>query len=101
MVSTFEADGTRFFANKTWQDYIGTRRMQRSEKVREYLGHYHPDDAPWSMSAWRARMVTGEPFRSSSACGAPMGIPVVLHARVPQRDENGEIVRWYWSARHP
>ncbi len=96
MVSTFEADGTRRFVNKTWQDYTGHTQEAATGEGLNTSGYYHPDDVERFDSAWRAAQAKGEMLsvdvRTRRADGAYRWYTM---RRAPQRDENGKIVKWY------
>ena len=96
MVSTFEADGTRSFVNKTWQNYTGHTQHEATGKGVNTSAYYHPDDVPRLDDAWREAQAKGEMLsvdvRTRRADGAYRWYTM---RRAPQRDEKGKIVKWY------
>ena len=96
MVSTFEADGTRSFVNKTWQNYTGHTQHEATGKGVNTSAYYHPDDVPRLDDAWREAQAKGEMLsvdvRTRRADGAYRWYTM---RRAPQRDEKGNIVKWY------
>lgn len=96
MVSTFEPDGTRSFVNQTWQNYTGHSQREATGKGIDTSTYYHPDDVERFESAWRAAQAKGEMLsvdvRTRRADGAYRWNTM---RRAPQRDEKGNIVKWY------
>jgi PAS domain S-box-containing protein len=72
IVTRYRRDGSPDFVNQTWRTYTGlsndSLRGQRPGLA------VHPDDLPKLHAAWSA------------------------HRRVPLRDDNGEVIRWYAAA---
>ncbi len=58
--------------------------------------HFHPDDAERNDKAWRASLASGEPLSIEVRVRRADG-QYRWHTshRVPLRDENGDIVKWY------
>jgi PAS domain S-box-containing protein len=96
MVSTFEPDGTRSFVNQTWQDYTGHAHGEATGKGLDTSVYYHPDDVERFENAWRAAQEKGEMLsvdvRTRRADGAYRWYTM---RRAPQRDDRGNIVKWY------
>jgi PAS domain S-box-containing protein len=96
MVSTFDADGTRTFVNKTWQTYTGHVQQEATGKGLNTSIYYHPDDIEIFDEAWRDAQTKGEMMsvdvRTRRADGAYRWYTM---RRAPRRDENGKIVKWY------
>jgi PAS domain S-box-containing protein len=96
MVSTFDADGTRSFVNKTWQNYTGHVQRDAIGKELNTSIYYHPDDVEQFENAWRAAQAKGEMLsvdvRTRRADGVYRWYTM---RRAPQRDEKGNIVKWY------
>jgi PAS domain S-box-containing protein len=56
----------------------------------------HPDDLPLVEAAWRAHLPTGEPFQIEQRWRRADGeYRWHLVRRVPLRNEDGEVIRWY------
>ena len=96
LVVTFQPDGTRSFVNQTWRNYTGLTLEQTTGEGRPY---FHPDDLERAENAWCASLANGEPLlielRLRGSDGAYRWHNI---RRVPLRDENGGIVRWYGIA---
>ena len=60
MVSTFDADGTRSFVNKTWQIYTGHGQQEATGEGLNTSIYYHPDDIERFDDAWREAQTKGE-----------------------------------------
>jgi PAS domain S-box-containing protein len=93
-VVTFRPDGTAEFFNQSWRDYTGL-------SLEELKGHprkvtVHPDDIALVESEWRDHLATGEPYqveqRERRADGEYRWHVI---RRVPLRDENGDVIKWY------
>jgi PAS domain S-box-containing protein len=95
-IAAYEPDGTRTFVNRRWQDYMGLTSAEATGPDAKVFPHFHPDDAEMNDRVWRASRATGEPLsievRVRRADGQHRWH---TSQRVPLRDENGNIVRWY------
>jgi len=96
MVSTFDADGTRSFVNRTWQRYTGHDQEQATGKGLNTSAYYHPDDLETFEEAWRTAQAKGEimsvDVRTRRADGVYRWYTM---RRAPQHDERGNIIKWY------
>lgn len=96
MVSTFDADGTRSFVNRTWQTYTGHDQDQATGKGLNTSAYYHPDDLRTFEAAWRTAQARGEimsvDVRTRRADGVYRWYTM---RRAPQRDELGNVIKWY------
>ncbi len=96
MVSTFEPDGTRSFVNQTWQNYTGHTQGEATGKGLDTSSYYHPDDVERFENAWRTAQARGEilsvDVRTRRADGTYRWYTM---RRAPQRDDKGNIVKWY------
>jgi PAS domain S-box-containing protein len=94
LVATYRPDGSRDFVNQTWQDYTGI--SLKGVRDKDWSITAHPDDLQAGDRKWRACMQTGRPFAMEMRFLRVDG-EYRWHAvnRVPLRDANGEIVRWY------
>jgi PAS domain S-box-containing protein len=95
-VAAYAPDGTRNFANRTWQDYMGLTLGEATGASAKAFPHFHPDDAERNDRAWRAALANGESLSIEVRVRRADG-QYRWHTsrRVPLRDENGDIVRWY------
>jgi PAS domain S-box-containing protein len=94
LAASYRRDGSLDFVNQTWRNYTGL--SQDSLAGQRWGVAIHPDDLPLVERAWRAHLATGEPFeveqRLRRADGTYRWHDV---RRVPLRDENGHVIKWY------
>jgi PAS domain S-box-containing protein len=90
-------DGSPEFLNQTWRTYTGL--SQDSWQGQRWAVAVHPDDAPMVEAAWRAHLPTGQPFETEQRLRRADGeYRWFLVRRVPLRDANGQVIRWYAAA---
>jgi PAS domain S-box-containing protein len=94
LVATYRPDGSRDFVNQTWQNYTGISLKDIRDK--DWSITVHPDDLQSGDRKWRACLESGQPFATEMRFLRADG-EYRWHAvnRVPLRDTNGDIVRWY------
>jgi PAS domain S-box-containing protein len=93
-VSTFGADGNYLYVNKrsAADSGLGTQDLQGDQWRRVY----HPDDVADIERDWNASLASGDPMeREVRRRMADGTYRWHLIRRVPGRDENGIVVRWY------
>jgi len=93
LAGSYQRDGSPDFVNQAWRDYTGLSLADlkgRWEKV------IHPDDVALVESERRAHLATGKPFQMEQRLRRADGeYRWHLLSRVPVRDENGNVVKWY------
>jgi PAS domain S-box-containing protein len=90
-------DGSPEFLNQTGRIYIGL--SQDSMQGRRWALAIHPEDVPKVEAAWRAHLPAGLPFEMEQRLRRADGeYRSFLIRRVPLRDENGRVIRWYAAA---
>jgi PAS domain S-box-containing protein len=90
-------DGSPEFLNQTGRTYIGL--SQDSLQGQRWAVAIHPDDLSKVEAAWRAHLPTGRPFEMEQRLRRADGeYRWFLIRRVPLRDENGQVIRWYAAA---
>jgi PAS domain S-box-containing protein len=94
---TATADGALDFVSERSAKYFG---KPASEVIGEqWLSVLHPDDVANTLAQWKHSITTGEPytveFRLWSA--AHQAYRWHLGRAIPQRDESGQIIRWFGS----
>jgi PAS domain S-box-containing protein len=98
MVRRFNADGTPDFVNRTGWEFTGIP-PEEQPSWRRWESADHPDDRQMLDAKWREHLRTGEPydveFRLRRADGEYRWI---FSRRVPLRDENGKVIKWYSAA---
>jgi formate hydrogenlyase transcriptional activator len=89
MVACMKPDGSTESHNKRWQEFLGSEEMDAWDAV-------HSDDRPGLEKRWRQAIANGEPFDAEARWRRRDGEFLWLLARaVPERDETGQIIRWY------
>jgi PAS domain S-box-containing protein len=97
IVARYRRDGSPDFVNQTWRTYTGL--SHDSLRGQRWAVAVHPDDLPKLEAAWRAHLATGQPFEMEQRLRRADGeYRWFFFRRVPLRDENGEVIRWYAAA---
>ncbi len=97
LAARYRRDGSLDFVNQTWRTYTGL--SQESLQGERWGVAIHPDDLPKVEAAWRAHLPSGRAFQMEQRLRRADG-EYRWHwvRRVPLRDENGEVIRWYGVA---
>jgi PAS domain S-box-containing protein len=98
LVTAYTPEGTRNFMNKTGLDYVG---LTLEELTSDQWPHLiaHPDEFEVIESKWRTYLEKGEPFDAEVRIRRADGqFRWHLTRRVPLRDDNGNILKWYAAA---
>jgi PAS domain S-box-containing protein len=97
IVTRYRRDGSPDFVNQTWRDYTGL--SNDSLRGRRPGLAVHPDDLPKLHAAWSVHLATGQPFEMEQRLRRADGeYRWFFVRRVPLRDENGQVIRWYAAA---
>jgi len=97
IVTRYRRDGSPDFVNQTWRTYTGLSNDSLGGQ-RPGLA-VHPDDLPKLHAAWSAHLATGQPFEMEQRLRRADGeYRWFFVRRVPLRDDNGEVIRWYAAA---
>jgi PAS domain S-box-containing protein len=97
LIHTARPDGHLDYFNKPWLEYLGVTL----DKVTgwNWTAFIHPEDVDGIVSKWRACLVTGEVFELETRVRSAYGeYRWMFHRKVPVRDANGNIVKWYGSS---
>jgi PAS domain S-box-containing protein len=97
LIHTARPDGYLDYFNKPWLEYFGVTL----DKVAgwNWTVYIHPEDVEGIVSRWRACLATGEIFEYETRVLAADGeYRWMFHRKVPLRDANGNIVKWYGSS---
>jgi PAS domain S-box-containing protein len=93
IVVRYQRDGLAEFVNQTWRTYTGLSQPVQGQRRAVVV---HADDLPKVQAAWRAHLPTGQPFEMEQRIRRADGeYRWFFVRRVPLRDENGEVIRWY------
>jgi PAS domain S-box-containing protein len=95
-VARYGRDGSPDFANQALLTYTGlTHKSLHGQRWTVPVAH-HPDDVPRIEAAWRTHLPTGQPFDLELRLRRADGMyRWFATRRVPLRDANGEVIRWY------
>jgi PAS domain S-box-containing protein len=97
LIHTARPDGYLDYFNKPWLEYLGVTL----DKVAgwNWTAYVHPEDVEGIVAKWRGCLATGEIFEYETRVRKANGdYRWMLHRKVPLRDANGSIVKWYGSS---
>jgi formate hydrogenlyase transcriptional activator len=97
LIHTATPDGYLDYFNKPWLEYLGVTL----DKVTgwNWTAFVHPEDVEGIVAKWRACLATGEVFEYETRVRNANGqYRWMFHRKVPLRDANGNIVKWYGSS---
>ena len=97
LIHTAGPDGYIDYFNKPWLEYLGVTL----DKVTgwNWTAFIHPEDVEGIVARWRACLATGETFEYETRVRRATGeYRWMFHRKVPLRDANGNIVKWYGSS---
>ncbi len=97
LIHTARPDGYLDYFNKPWLEYLGVTL----DKVTgwNWTAFVHPEDVEGILAKWRACLATGEIFEYETRVrSANREYRWMFHRKVPLRDANGNIVKWYGSS---
>src|SRR5271168_2603169 len=97
LIHTARPDGYLDYFNKPWLEYLGVTL----DKVTgwNWTAVVHPEDVEGILAKWRACLATGEVFEYETRVRSANGeYHWMFHRKVPLRDVNGNIVKWYGSS---
>src|SRR6202140_4589901 len=97
LIHTSRPDGYLDYFNKPWLEYLGVTL----DKVTgwNWTAVVHPEDVEGMVAKWRACLATGEVFEYETRVRSADGeYRWMFHRKVPLRDANGNIVKWYGSS---
>ena len=85
------------YFNKRWLEYLGVTLEEVAGW--NWTAAIHAEDVEGILTRWRACLMTGEIFEYETRVrGANGGYRWMFHRKVPLRDANGNIVKWYGSS---
>jgi PAS domain S-box-containing protein len=97
LIHTARPDGYLDYFNKRWLEYLGVPL----DKVAgwNWTAFIHPEELEGILTKWRASLATGEIFEYETRVRRSNGdYRWMFHRKVPLRDTNGNIVKWYGSS---
>src|SRR3984957_16731409 len=97
LIHTARPDGYLDYFNKPWLEYLGVTLDDVSGW--NWTGFVHPEDVEGILAEWRECLATGEIFEYETRVRRANGdYRWMFHRKVPLRDANGYIVKWYGSS---
>jgi PAS domain S-box-containing protein len=97
LIHTGRPDGYLDCFNQRWLKYVGLPLEEI--KGWAWTNVIHPEDVKGMVNKWRAVIASGEPFQYEARVRRADGeYRWMLHHKVPLRDEQGDIVKWYGSS---
>jgi len=97
LIHTARPDGYLDYFNKPWLEYLGVTL----DKVTgwNWTAYIHPEDVEGIVARWRDCLATGEIFEHETRVRSASGeYRWMFHRKVPLRDADGNIVKWYGSS---
>jgi PAS domain S-box-containing protein len=97
LIHTARPDGYLDYFNKPWLEYLGVTL----DKVAgwNWTAFVHLDDVEGIVAKWRACLATGEIFEHETRVRRASGeYRWMFHRKVPLRDANGNIVKWFGTS---
>jgi len=90
-------DGYLDFFNKRWLEYLGLSLDHICGW--RWTNTIHPNDVEEFVQKWRSSLATGEPFEAEARVRRADGeYRAFLHRKVPLRNDQGRITKWYGSS---
>jgi len=97
LIHTGRPDGYLDYFNKPWLTYLGVTLDKMAGW--NWTAFIHPEDVEGILAKWRACLVSGETFEYESRVRRANGeYRWMFHRKVPLRDADGNIVKWYGSS---
>src|SRR4029077_475668 len=97
LIHTGRPDGYLDYFNKRWLEYLGVNLDEVAGW--NWTAFVHPEDVEGILTKWRACLATGEIFEYETRVRRANGdFRWMFHRKVPLRDTNGSIVKWYGSS---
>src|SRR6266704_2630492 len=97
LIHTARPDGYLDYFNKPWLEYLGVTLDKVSGW--NWTAFVHLEDVEGIVAKWRACLATGEIFEYETRVRRADGeYRWMFHRKVPLRDANGNIVKWYGSS---
>jgi PAS domain S-box-containing protein len=97
LIHTAQPDGYLDYFNRRWLEFLGL-------PLEEVCGWWwtdavHPEDVAGLLQKWHAALASGEPLEVEARVRRADGeYRLLLHRKVPLRDERGTILKWYGSS---
>jgi PAS domain S-box-containing protein len=97
LIHTARPDGYIDYFNKGWLEYFGVTLDEVAGW--NWTTVIHAEDVEGIVATWRTCLATGQVFEYETRVRAANGeYRWMFHRKVPLRDANGDIVKWYGSS---
>src|SRR5260221_707141 len=97
LIHTGRPDGYLDYFNQRWLEFLGLHLEEVCGW--RWTGAVHPEDVAGLLQNWHAALASGEPLEAEARVRRADGeYRLLLHRKVPLRDERGAIVKWYGSS---
>jgi formate hydrogenlyase transcriptional activator len=97
LIHTARPDGYIDYFNNRWLEYLGVTLNEVAGW--KWTAVIHAEDVEGILTRWRACLITGEIFEYETRVrGANGEYRWMFHRKVPLRDANGNIIKWYGSS---
>src|SRR6185295_1491286 len=97
LIHTARPDGYLDYFNKPWLEYLGVTLDEVTGW--NWTSYVHPEDVEGIVAKWRACLANGNIFEYETRVRSANGeYRWMFHRKVPLRDANGNIVKWYGSS---
>ena len=97
LIHTGRPEGYLDYFNRRWLEYLGC--SLGDVEGWNWTTWIHPDDLKGTVDAWKACLASGETFEYEARVRCRDGrYRCMFHRKVPLRDEQGNIVRWYGTS---
>ncbi len=97
LIHTARPDGYLDYFNKRWVEYLGV--SLEDVEGWKWTASVHPDDVAGIVDKWRACVASGEIFEYETRVRRADGeYRRMLHRKLPLRDQDGNVVKWYGSS---
>jgi formate hydrogenlyase transcriptional activator len=97
LIHTARPDGYLDYFNRGWLDFLG--KSLEDVCGWRWTESVHPEDVARLVQKWHAALASGEPFEIEARVRRADGsYRAFLHRKLPLRDEDGNIVKWFGSS---
>src|SRR6202043_142614 len=97
LIHTGRPDGYLDYFNQRWLEFMGLPLEEVCGW--RWTGAVHPEDVAGLLQKWHAALGSGEPLEAEARVRRADGeYRLLLHRKVPLRNERGAILKWYGSS---
>jgi PAS domain S-box-containing protein len=97
LIHTGRPDGYLDYFNQRWLEFLGLSLEDVCGW--RWTGAVHPEDVAGLLQKWHAALGSGEPLETEARVRRADGeYRLLLHRKVPLRNEQGAILKWYGSS---